>query len=239
MPQRGASGPEVSMRNAAGRPMSGAGRANAWRLAAASGLALAAAACAADGHPTASFVSGRSATVAFESIDGPPKPVFQKLVENLATEAVARQVAVISREATPRYRIRGYMAAHLEGRRIHIGWVWDVYDANRRRVLRIASEEPAGRRVGDAWAAADDAMLRRIASASMDRLAAFLDAPGATRSPGGADGAVVAAAGDVVLETAGAPLQLPATTTVPPRRAQAAASAPGLQAALTLANTRP
>jgi hypothetical protein len=239
MPQRGASGPEVSMRNAAGRPMSGAGRANVWHLAAALALALAVAACAADGHPTASFVSGRSATVAFESIDGPPKPVFQKLVENLATEAVARQVAVISREATPRYRIRGYMAAHLEGRRIHIGWVWDVYDANRLRVLRIASEEPAGRRVGDAWAAADDAMLRRIASASMDRLAAFLDAPGATRSPGGADGAVVAAAGDLVPEMAGAPLQLPATTTVPRRRAQAAASAPGLQAALTLADTRP
>src|SRR5215510_7481473 len=159
---------------AAGR-LAGAKRARAWRLAGVLAFTLAAAGCTTDGQPMASFASARSGTIAFESIDGPPQPVFQKLVENLATEAVARQVAVISREATPSYRIRGYMAAHLAGKRVHIGWVWDVYDANKRRVLRIASEEPAGRRAGDAWSAADDAMLRRIAQTSMDRLAVFLD----------------------------------------------------------------
>jgi len=176
-------------------------------------LALAAAGCTTDGQPMAALVSGRNATIAFESIDGPPQPVFQKLVENLATEAVARQVTVISREAAPSYRIRGYMAAHLEDRRIHIGWVWDVYDANKRRVLRIASEEPAGRRSGDAWNAADESMLRRIARTSMDRLATFLDTSSTrsppTEAPAGADGLVVATA------------------------------APGLEAALALANTRP
>jgi len=210
------------MWGAAGRRQAGAAKACAWHLAAASALALTVAACAANGQMNATLVSGRSATVAFESIDGPPQPVFQKLVENLASEAVARQVTVISREATPSYRIRGYMAAHLAGKRVHIGWVWDVYDANKRRVLRIASEEPAGpagRRSADAWTAADEAMLRRIAKTSMDQLATFLDpaARAPAEPPAEADGTAVAAAG----------------------QPQHAANAPGLQAALALANTRP
>ena len=56
-----------------------------------------------------------------------------------------------------------------------IAWVWDVYDGDERRALRISGEETAGRR-RDAWAAADDAS-RRIARTGMDQLAAFLSAP--------------------------------------------------------------
>jgi hypothetical protein len=186
------------MRWAAGRRVAGAAKVCAWRLLAmpAFALAFAAAGCTTDGQP--SLVAGRAATIAFESIDGPPQPVFHKLVESLAAEAVARQVTVISREATPQYRVRGYLAAHVERGRTHIGWVWDIYDAEKRRALRIAGEEPGGRRGSDAWTAADEQMLRRIARTSMERLAAFLDASG-TRSPpagpSGTDGIRVAAAG--------------------------------------------
>jgi hypothetical protein len=212
--------------------LAGAKRARAWRLGGVFAVALAANGCTTDGGPMASFASARTGTIAFESIDGPPQPVFQKLVENLATEAVARQVAVISREATPQYRVRGYMAAHIADRRIHIGWVWDVYDANKRRVLRIANEELGGRSGGDAWAAADDAMLRKIARTGMDRLATLLDGSGAGRPaaepPAGGDGVAVAAAGD----------ELPASGFMPARRPQRSAQAPALEAALALADTR-
>jgi hypothetical protein len=166
------------MRCAAGRRVAGA--AKTWRLIAMTVLALGAAACTTDGRP--SLVAGRAATIAFESIDGPPQPVFHKLVESLAAEAVSRQVMVISREAAPQYRIRGYLAAHVERGRAHIGWVWDVYDAEKRRTLRIAGEEPGGRRGSDAWSAANEQMLRRIARTSMDQIAAFLGDPG-TRPP--------------------------------------------------------
>lgn len=207
-------------------------------------IALGTAACT-EG-PTGSLVSARGATVAFESIDGPPQPVFQKLVENIASEAVAHQVTVISRAAAPSYRIRGYMAAQLEGRRIHIGWVWDVYDANKRRVLRIASEEPARRPPGEAWNAADDAMLRRIARTGMDQLAAFLNLPGAappeSEPPAGQDGPAVAAADGNVppASSAAEPTEEPpAGPTRSPRRPRRAAEGPGLAAALALADTRP
>ena len=134
-----------------------------------------------------------SATVAFESVDGPPPQVFQRLVETLAEEAVTRNVAVISREATPQYRIRGYLAAHVDRRSTHIGWVWDVYGPDRRRILRISGEEPVARRVADAWSVADDRLLRRISRTSIDRLASFLEAGGVEPAPTGPGRAVAAA----------------------------------------------
>jgi hypothetical protein len=149
------------------------------RLGIAAGLALALAAggCATAPGPTATLATDRGASIAFESIDGPPVAVFQNLVTTLSAEAAARQVRVISRAGDPAYRIRGYLAAIVAGGRSHISWVWDVYDADKRRVLRIAGEEAAGRPGANAWSAADDQMVRRIARTSIDRLVAFLAAP--------------------------------------------------------------
>jgi hypothetical protein len=138
-------------------------------------LGSALAGCIAERPPNVRLASAGSATVAFESVDGPPPQVFQRLVESLAEEAVARNVAVISREAAPHYRVRGYLAAHVDRKSTHIGWVWDVYTADKRRILRISGEEPVTRRVADGWSVADDRMLRRIARTSIDRLATFLD----------------------------------------------------------------
>jgi hypothetical protein len=67
--------------------------------------------------PGLSNVSTRGTTVAFESIDGPPESVFRTLVQQLNQEAQARQVAVVSRETAASYRIRGYVAAHVVGKK--------------------------------------------------------------------------------------------------------------------------
>src|SRR6267154_2240386 len=120
----------------------------------------------------------RGPTVAFESIDGPPESIFRQLVQDLNDEATVRQVAVVSRDAPAQYRVRGYVAALVEKRRrTVIAWVWDVYDADQRRAIRLTGEEPAGASGRGTWAAADDALLRRIAKSGIDRLAAFLAAP--------------------------------------------------------------
>ena len=66
--------------------------------------------CTTDGSPIFA-VGGRStATVAFESIDGPPETVFRRLVLQLNQEANARQISVVSRElagAIPHSRLCG------------------------------------------------------------------------------------------------------------------------------------
>ena len=119
--------------------------------------------------------------MAFESIDGPPPEVFRKLVANLNDEADARQIAVVSRTASATYRVRGYVSAMVERGKTTFAWVWDVYDTDKRRTLRIAGEESAAasrRNSRDAWSGADEQVLRRMAREGMDRIAGFLNSPG-------------------------------------------------------------
>ena len=143
--------------------------------------ALALAGCDTDNHRVAAAGQPRGATVAFESIDGPPLDQFHRLVQDLNDEARTRRLAVMSRESPSAYRVRGYLAAKVVKHETTISWVWDVFDRDDRRALRIAGEETTqSHTLGhhhDAWSAADEALLRRIASNSMDQLAAFLTSP--------------------------------------------------------------
>ena len=133
--------------------------------------------CGPDGAPGPMAGLPRGATVAFESIDGPPPVQFAKLVHDLNTEAQTRQLAVTSRDSPAAYRVRGYLAAQVAKGATTISWVWDVFDQDQRRVLRISGAETEKGRRGDAWNLADDTMLQRIAHSSMDQLAAFLTSP--------------------------------------------------------------
>jgi len=135
--------------------------------------------CVTDGQPLASIFGGASGAVAFDTIDGPPVGVFQKLVQKLDAEAQARQIAVVPHDGPAQYRVRGYLAANVTRGETAIAWVWDVYDSEERRRVRITGEEQAGRVGRNAWAGANDVVLERIARNGMERLAAFLAAPGA------------------------------------------------------------
>jgi hypothetical protein len=148
-------------------------------------LALALTGCVNDGTPTLVQAQLSGPTIAFESIDGPPLPIFQKLVAKLSAEAEQRRILVVSRAGQPAYRVRGYLAALLAHGRTHIGWVWDVYDAQRHRAFRIAGEEVFPGKRTDAWALLDDAMLARIAATSMDALTGFLTGPETAIAAGG------------------------------------------------------
>jgi hypothetical protein len=161
-------------------------------------IGVTAAGCTTDMRATGSLPSpaiGGGPTVAFESIDGPPPGVFQKLVQNIEAEAGTRQLAVVSREGPAQYRVRGYLSAQVERRQVTIAWVWDVYDADKRRAVRITGEEKAGSAGRDAWMAADDRTLRAIARAGTTQLAAFFANPVREQpGPGPADGGVAVAA---------------------------------------------
>jgi len=121
--------------------------------------------------------SNRAEPRSRDSLDGLPPGQFQKLVQNLNEEAQARRLAVISREQSSAYRVRGYLAVKVTKHQTTVSWVWDVFDQEEHRALRISGEETAKVRPRDAWAAADDAMLSRIARNSMEQLATFLTSP--------------------------------------------------------------
>lgn len=189
-------------------------RFNMLRLAALPGalaLCLALGACQTDGTGMAGS-GGR--TLAFESIDGPPQPTFDKLVGELNTEAQTRRVAVVSRSTSAAYRVKGYLAMHVERGKASVAYAWDVYDANQTRVARVAGEEPAGPLKGgiaNGWASCDDAVLARIADRSMASLAETLGVGGTAQAA--AASAAPAAAAPEAAQPAEAPHPEPASGT--------------------------
>src|SRR6201994_1830729 len=140
--------------------------------------------CAGGGAPGASFaLASDGPTVAFESIDGPPPAVFDRMVSVLDSESKLRNLQVVSREGSAAYRVRSYLSAQVVRGKTVIAWVWDVYDANQQRALRLSGEEPTAAKGGrDPWQAADDLVLRKIAQAGFSGLSNMIngtpDAPG-------------------------------------------------------------
>jgi hypothetical protein len=117
-------------------------------------------------------------TVAFESIDGPPPQIFDRMVNVLASESKLRNLSIVSREGSASYRVRSYLAAQVSRGRTMIAWVWDVYDRDQQRALRLSGEEPAGKAGRDAWASVDDLVLRKIAQAGLSGLSAMVNGTG-------------------------------------------------------------
>ena len=144
--------------------------------------------------------TGSGATVAFESIDGPPPQVFDRMVGVLDSESKLRSLSVISREGTAAYRVRSYLSAQVVRGKTVIAWVWDVYDANQQRALRLSGEEPTASKGGrDPWGAADDLVLRKIAQAGFSGLSNMINGtPEAPNAAPGLRGPAVASAVPVV-----------------------------------------
>ena len=142
------------------------------------GAACALAGCAgggAAGSNSYAMAGSGGPTVAFESIDGPPPQVFDRMVNVLDSESKLRNLSIVSREGGASYRVRSYLSAQIVRGRTMISWVWDVYDGNQQRALRLSGEEPAGKAGRDAWAAADDLILRKIAQTGLSGLSSMIN----------------------------------------------------------------
>jgi hypothetical protein len=138
-------------------------------------IALSAGGCVTDNRMNAMAQGGNGATIAFDSIDGPPPQVFERFVDALNVEAQGKALALASRQGAATYRVRAYLAAQITRGRTTIAWVFDVYDGNQQRALRLSGEEPAGKPGHDAWAVADAQLLRRIAQNGMGGVAALMN----------------------------------------------------------------
>jgi hypothetical protein len=139
--------------------------------------------CAGTGAASASFAMAAAdrPTIAFESIDGPPPQVFERMVGVLDSESKLRSLSIVSRDGSAAYRVRSYLSAQVSHGRTTIAWVWDVYERDQQRALRLSGEEPAGKAARDAWTAADDLVLRRIAQAGLSGLSGMIN--GAPQDP--------------------------------------------------------
>ena len=151
-------------------------------------IAAALGGCAGGGAASGSYAMASSPaggpTVTFESIDGPPPQVFDRMVSVLDSESKLRNLSIVSREGGASYRVRSYLSAQVVRGKTVIAWVWDVYDNNQQRALRLSGEEAAGKSGRDAWAAADDLILRKIAQAGLSGLSGMINGtPDAAPAP--------------------------------------------------------
>jgi hypothetical protein len=151
--------------------------------------------CAGGGAPGASFaMAGDGPTVAFESIDGPPPAVFDRMVGVLDSETKLRNLQVVSRESSAAYRVRSYLSAQVIRGKTVIAWVWDVYDRDQQRALRLSGQELGGKAGRDPWSAADDLVLRKIAQAGLSGLTGMVNGAPEPPAPAGRRGPAVAGA---------------------------------------------
>jgi hypothetical protein len=149
-------------------------------------IAFALGGCAAGGGAGNSFAMAGATngpTIAFESIDGPPPQVFDRMVGVLDSESKLRSLSIVSREGSAAYRVRSYLAVQVSRGRTTIAWVWDVYDQNQQRALRLSGEEPAGKAGRDPWASADDLVLRKIAQAGFSGLGSMINGTAPADAP--------------------------------------------------------
>jgi hypothetical protein len=165
--------------------------------------------CAGGGAASGSYAmasTGSGPTVAFESIDGPPPQVFDRMVNVLDSESKLRNLSIVSREGGASYRVRSYLSAQVVRGKTMIAWVWDVYDNNQQRALRLSGEEAAGKAGRDAWAAADDLVLRKIAQAGLAGLTGMINGtPDAAPAPAPARGGPAVASADGIVPAQDAP----------------------------------
>jgi hypothetical protein len=145
---------------------------------------------------------GGGQTVTFESVDGPPPGVFDRMVSVLDSETRLRNLSIVSRESPAAYRVRSYLSAQVVRGRPVIAWVWDVYDRDQQRTLRLSGDEQAGKSgrdvTRDPWAAADDLVLRKIAQSGLSGLSGMINGtpaePPPAAAPAGRRGPAVASA---------------------------------------------
>jgi hypothetical protein len=146
----------------------------------AAALALAGCQSGGGGPLLAARGSAAGVPITFESIEGAPPALHSALTGELASAASARQVEVVGAEGQARYRLRGYLTTEqtADGGTA-LAFVWDVFDAERRRAQRITGSSPvrtASRRPRNAWEELDKEALARLAARSMDEIASFLNA---------------------------------------------------------------
>lgn len=114
--------------------------------------------------------------VSVQSITGAPDSVTTQFASLLGEAAAERSMEIVPGDKPARFRVRGYLTAQpTEDGQTALAFVWDVYDATKKRAQRVQGES-LGRRGGggDPWSGLDQTIVAKAASESMDAIAGFL-----------------------------------------------------------------
>ncbi len=120
------------------------------------------------------LTSPKAATVALVSLEGAPENVAARFRQQLTTEAAAREVTVTD-VASARYLVRGYLSAYEGDAGTTVAYVYDVFDAGRkRREQRVTDTIDVPGSPADPWSAVSDQVIASLVGRSADDLAVAL-----------------------------------------------------------------
>ncbi|MCX7327398.1 MAG: hypothetical protein NTW00_04580 [Hyphomicrobiales bacterium] len=124
----------------------------------------------------------------------PGVPIAVDSISGGPDEASVRRVDIVDPATNPRYRVRGYLAAEptADGQTA-LSFVWDVFDAQKRRAQRMQGVTVARNSSGD-WSGVDQSTVNKAASESMDQIAQFLAGQEQVRAASGTTAAAAPAA---------------------------------------------
>lgn len=132
--------------------------------------------------------------IAVDSISGGSDAVRGAFTSAMSNEASARRVEIVDPKTNPRFRVRGYLAAQpTDDGQTALAFVWDVFDAQKRRAQRVEGATVARSSSGD-WTGVDQGTVNKAASESMDQIAQFLVGQDQVRPASATAGAVEGAA---------------------------------------------
>jgi hypothetical protein len=120
--------------------------------------------------------------IVLESIDGAPATVKTAFVGELTSAATDRKVELVGTGDQARYRVRGYLSTEMTDGETSVSYVWDVFDAQKRRAQRLTGSSPVRVTSNNPWSELDKETLAKLAGASMDEIAQFLSASKADTS---------------------------------------------------------
>lgn len=120
-----------------------------------------------------SLRSPRAATVAFASLEGAPAGQAAQFKAVFDKEAGDREITLVD-PATAHYLVRAYLDAAPGERGVELTYVYDVFDAEKRRVERVADTLTVPSHGAEPWAALDDRAMASLAGRSADDLAVAL-----------------------------------------------------------------
>jgi len=124
----------------------------------------------------APIVPADQVTLAFEPFTGMPGNIADELAEDIGTEARNSGLTLVRRVgAQATYRVNGYLSATSDRSSSTVFYVFDIVDANGRRVNRVSGTETTTGSAGDPWASVDSDTLTRIAQRSIAEIQAWIN----------------------------------------------------------------
>jgi hypothetical protein len=136
---------------------------------------LALAACQQGIEAAGRKVDAPGVPVALVGVEGAPAALQAEVDNQVATQASARRIELVSGAEQPRYRLRGYLTAYpTENGETALAFVWDVFDSSKQRAQRVTTTTVAKGGGGDPWSQIGETQIEKATSQSMNEVAAFL-----------------------------------------------------------------